>query len=277
MSSSKKLTCKGNLRQVFICLRPPSLLWPHTPPHTLYTCTQYSKLYTYSQREGRWDEPERRLEGQQFMGRKYQHDWMFLQSINSDKHLPQSPFKYQFFRWRHFALVLYGTAESRIFHRTPAGHTAEKKTRRKRNRGCYGLLSVPRQPFSPLPLPPTSRACRIACGYVIRISWRETPPPSHSPPPSTGWIYVIFSNLGQKRGRPLFRGSKVLQLNSASFCDYVRIWTEVIGHLWAELGFWFFPEKRWKYSRREHLTGREFLAGRASTTSRYSTAETPPI
>ncbi len=24
---------------------------------------------------------------------------------------------------------------------------------------------------------------------------------------------------------------------------------EVIGHLWAELDFWFFPEKRWKYSR----------------------------
>jgi hypothetical protein len=31
---------------------------------------------------------------------------------------------------------LYGTAESRIFHQTPAGHTAERKTRRKRNRGC---------------------------------------------------------------------------------------------------------------------------------------------
>jgi hypothetical protein len=31
---------------------------------------------------------------------------------------------------------VYGTAESRIFHRTPAGHTAERKTRRKRNRGC---------------------------------------------------------------------------------------------------------------------------------------------
>ncbi len=45
--------------------------------------------------------------------------------------------------------VVYGTAESRIFHRTPAGHTADKKTRRKRNRGCYGLLSIPRQPFSP--------------------------------------------------------------------------------------------------------------------------------
>jgi hypothetical protein len=32
--------------------------------------------------------------------------------------------------------LLYGTAESRIFHRTPAGHTAERKTRRKRNRSC---------------------------------------------------------------------------------------------------------------------------------------------
>ncbi len=39
-------------------------------------------------------EPERRLEGQQFtkLGRKYQHDSLYLQSINSDKHLPQSPF-----------------------------------------------------------------------------------------------------------------------------------------------------------------------------------------
>ncbi len=49
----------------------------------------------------------RRLEGQQFtkLGRKYQHDWLYLQSINSDKHLPQSPFTGQFFRWRHFALI----------------------------------------------------------------------------------------------------------------------------------------------------------------------------
>ncbi len=27
----KEFTCKGALRQVFICLRPPPLLWPHTP------------------------------------------------------------------------------------------------------------------------------------------------------------------------------------------------------------------------------------------------------
>ncbi len=32
--------------------------------------------------------------------------------------------------------VLYGTAESRTFYLTPAGYTADKKTRRKRNRGC---------------------------------------------------------------------------------------------------------------------------------------------
>jgi hypothetical protein len=31
---------------------------------------------------------------------------------------------------------VYGTAESRTFYRTPAGYTADKKTRRKRNRGC---------------------------------------------------------------------------------------------------------------------------------------------
>ncbi len=31
------------------------------------------------------------------MGRKYQHDWLYLESINSGKHLPQSPFTDQFF------------------------------------------------------------------------------------------------------------------------------------------------------------------------------------
>ncbi len=35
----KKLTCKGTLQQVFVCLRPPPFLWRHTPPppqHTVY-------------------------------------------------------------------------------------------------------------------------------------------------------------------------------------------------------------------------------------------------
>ncbi len=41
----KKFTCKGTLRQMFICLRPPPLLWPHTPLlHTIH-CIHYS-LYS---------------------------------------------------------------------------------------------------------------------------------------------------------------------------------------------------------------------------------------
>ena len=47
------------------------------------------------------------------------------------------------------------------FYRTPTGDTARKKTRRKRNRGYQGLLSVAQQPPLPLPPPPphTPRAC----------------------------------------------------------------------------------------------------------------------
>ncbi len=37
-----KLTCKGTLRQVFICLRPKT---QHPPPYTLYTCTPYIYLH----------------------------------------------------------------------------------------------------------------------------------------------------------------------------------------------------------------------------------------
>jgi hypothetical protein len=55
MSLSKKLTCKGALRQVFICLRGPE---PHTPPplHTVYVYTVY--LFTRGGGGG-----GRRLEG----------------------------------------------------------------------------------------------------------------------------------------------------------------------------------------------------------------------
>ncbi len=54
---------------------------PHPLPATCTYCT-----LTQGRGEGRF-EPERRLEGQQFRkrGRKYQHDWLYLQSINSDK------------------------------------------------------------------------------------------------------------------------------------------------------------------------------------------------
>jgi hypothetical protein len=49
------MTCKGTLRQVFICLRP---ITPPPPPYTLFTCKQY--LFTQgrgaelNQREGDW-------------------------------------------------------------------------------------------------------------------------------------------------------------------------------------------------------------------------------
>ncbi len=94
----KKLICTGTLWQVFICLRPRTS-YP-TTLQTVYVYTEY--LFT----QGRWRgggrvvEPERRWEEQNFTKldrQKYQHDWLYLQSKNSDKHLPQSTFIGQFF------------------------------------------------------------------------------------------------------------------------------------------------------------------------------------
>jgi hypothetical protein len=97
---------------VFICLRPPL--------HTVYI------HYTYSHREGveGWGrvEPKRRLEGQQFtkLGKKYQHMIeMYLQSINSDKHLLQSPCTGKFFLddnlslWFLYSKLVDGLRQSR--------------------------------------------------------------------------------------------------------------------------------------------------------------------
>jgi hypothetical protein len=108
-------TCKWTLRQVFICLRPPLLLgfcleWSsnfvgsesgqiqnvkllqnmvsnrtqHPPPPPSHTLPVWTVLWHRKGEKGGRVEPERRLEGQQFtkLGRKYQHDWLFLQSIS---------------------------------------------------------------------------------------------------------------------------------------------------------------------------------------------------
>ncbi len=85
MSSSKKSTCKGTLRQVFICL------WAHNPiPPTGTHCMHVHKILVHTGREG-GVEPWEKEKGQfTKLGRKYQHDWLYLQSINSDNHLPQS-------------------------------------------------------------------------------------------------------------------------------------------------------------------------------------------
>ncbi len=72
------------------------------PPPTLPATHCLFIMYFDTGKGGRGRvELERRLEGQQFtkLGRKYQHDWLYLQSINCDKHLPRlrSPFTGQFF------------------------------------------------------------------------------------------------------------------------------------------------------------------------------------
>jgi hypothetical protein len=81
------MTCKGTLRQVFyICLRPlPSNDTIPLPPYTLYKCIQF----TYSLREGR-EGSGRKLTREKVSGamvhkagRKYQHNCLYLQSINS--------------------------------------------------------------------------------------------------------------------------------------------------------------------------------------------------
>jgi hypothetical protein len=75
---------------------------------------------------------------------------------------------------------VYGTAISRIFYRTPAGYTAKKKTRRKRNRGCQGLLSVAHQS---LPPPPPHRAPAALPGAELSGLAERRPPPSPLSPP----------------------------------------------------------------------------------------------
>jgi hypothetical protein len=62
-----KFTCKGTLRQVFICLRPRT---PY-PPYTL--CIRVYSIRFHTGKEGGEVGPGRRLEGQQFtkLGRKY--------------------------------------------------------------------------------------------------------------------------------------------------------------------------------------------------------------
>jgi hypothetical protein len=66
----------------------------HSPPPPSHTLPVYAVLWHREGGRGRRVVPERRLEGEQFtkLGRKYQHDWLYLQSIKSDKHLPHSPF-----------------------------------------------------------------------------------------------------------------------------------------------------------------------------------------
>ncbi len=74
-----------------LCGRRLSVRCPEPPPPLHYFLNTVLYLFTQGA-EGRV-EPERRLEWQQFkkLGRKYQHDWLYLQ-MDYDKRLPPSPF-----------------------------------------------------------------------------------------------------------------------------------------------------------------------------------------
>ncbi len=66
MSKSKKMTCRGTLRQMFISPRPRA----HTLPFT--HCIRVYSIHFHTGKGGRIVQRERRLEGQQFtkLGRK---------------------------------------------------------------------------------------------------------------------------------------------------------------------------------------------------------------
>ncbi len=82
----KKLIWKGASRGMFYLSEAPSLLWPHTPPspYTLYTCVQYS--YTHMEGGELTREKARGTAIVHGAGRKFQHDFLYLQSINSIKY-----------------------------------------------------------------------------------------------------------------------------------------------------------------------------------------------
>ncbi len=67
----------------------------YPPPYTLYSCIQYT--YSHRERGGEESWNIEKVRGATKLGQKYQHDLLYLQSINSDKYLPQSPFTGQFF------------------------------------------------------------------------------------------------------------------------------------------------------------------------------------
>ncbi len=69
---------------------------PHTPPPPLHTVYVYTVYYSHTEGESLISEKGRGATVHK-AGPKYQYDCLYLQSLNSDKHLPRSPFTGQFF------------------------------------------------------------------------------------------------------------------------------------------------------------------------------------
>jgi hypothetical protein len=82
----KKLTCKGTLRQVFCLSKAPSP--PMTPyPPFLTHCIRVNSILIHTREgvEGQLTREKVRWATVHKAGRKYQHDRMYLESINSIK------------------------------------------------------------------------------------------------------------------------------------------------------------------------------------------------
>ncbi len=140
----KKMTCKGTLQKVFICLKPhsPSLGfwgfcmgWSSNSAGSESGQIQSVKLlaeYGLQQdstpptllwhrewgRGGGRVEPERRLEGQQFtkLGRKYQHDLLYLQSTVQYKLwlTPAAKSLYRLFFYIKFIIPVVPDKQTRV-------------------------------------------------------------------------------------------------------------------------------------------------------------------
>ena len=89
----------------------------------------------------------------------------------------------------------------RNFYQTPAGYTADRKTRRKRDVGCYGLLSATSHRLPHLPhLPPSPHWASVAPPAAMSgLEGRGEPPPPPFPPIGFG---IDFCNLAKSRGWP---------------------------------------------------------------------------
>ncbi len=95
----KKLTCKGTLLQVFYlpeALSPP--MTPCPPLHTEFYHTVY--FFTHGRGDGGeltrdWEKVRGAIVHK--AGRKYQHDWLYLQPVNSIKHQNRRHLGFGFF------------------------------------------------------------------------------------------------------------------------------------------------------------------------------------
>jgi hypothetical protein len=80
-------------------------------------------------------------------------------------------------------IYLFCTAMCGIFYRTPAGYAADKKTRLKRNMGCYELLSASCHPSPPSNFPPPPHRASVAppAATLSGLGGRGRPLPPHPP------------------------------------------------------------------------------------------------